>query len=683
MAFPASTLVFLLSVLAADESAPPPPLPAPAVREHVTVHATRLTDQEVPLEQVPAEVTVITREEIERSGASTLQDVLALETGVLVHDQVGNDLEKTLDLRGFTRGTGTAVFVDGVRQNDPRNNAFTLEALPLEAVDRVEVTRGSAAGLNGGGTEAGVIHVLTRRGESFGGSLRAAAGSDGARKGSAYLGGRAGKTDLFASLGHDGGDGFRARNGDSDVDRFAAGAGRPFGAHRLDFTAMASRLQAGAPGALTPEEFAADPWQNQYNLVDGNEAKSAQASLAYQGSFGNLWSVASDVYARGVETELLTTGRAAAAGFSGFFLDGDTRLLGSGVQTSRRGQRASTTAGVEWSQGRADDRGWLTDPPDYKPPAGSAPDSDNRTERRSFAVFVRQSLTPTPHWTLQAGLRSDRDRTEYQDHLDATKDAARSFSQVTGRAGLTWNPDGRNGLWVAYAQSFLAPTAEQLFAFPLFGSNPDLEPQRSSSVELGYRVFSGDSFELTTALFRTDTRDEVVFVPNTDPGSPSFGRNENAGESRRDGLSASVKGRIADRVSWFLRATALDATFRTGPDAGKDIPLVPDLTAAAGIDVDLGSAWLVHLDVLHVGEQVLDNDNANARTPLPDFTLVNARVVWQAVSALRLFVEGRNVLDEIYATRGIFGFDFVSNRPDAFWTPAPGRRFLAGAQWTF
>src|SRR5262245_148932 len=150
-------LFSLLPALAADEDTDDADV-------HVVVTATRLDDRPAQAAEIPASVTVIDREAIERSGARTVQDLLAQEAGVIVYDQVGNDVEKTLDLRGFTGGRGIAVFLDGARINDPRNNAVALEQVPLSAVERIEVTRGSSASLAGGGAEAGVIRIVTRRG---------------------------------------------------------------------------------------------------------------------------------------------------------------------------------------------------------------------------------------------------------------------------------------------------------------------------------------------------------------------------------------------------------------------------------------------------------------------------------------------------------------------------------------
>ena len=78
---------------------------------------------------------------------------------------------------------------------------------------------------------------------------------------------------------------------------------------------------------------------------------------------------------------------------------------------------------------------------------------------------------------------------------------------------------------------------------------------------------------------------------------------------------------------------------------------------------------------------------------LPAYTVVNARVSWSvsgarwggAGSALRgltLYLEARNLLDETYASRGIYAFDFSTFSNEIFLTPAPGRRILAGARWS-
>ena len=674
MAFPVrlvclATLFLLPSVPAAEESG------QQTVKEHLTVHATRLPDEEEPVDSVPAHVTVLTREDLERSGARTLQDALALQAGVILYDQVGNDVEKTLDLRGFAEGTGTAVFLDGVRLNDPRNNATALESIPLEAVERIEITRGSAAGLIGGGAEAGVIRVITRQGGEPGGSLSAAGGSDGALRAAGHVAAAFGGVELFASAAHDETDGFRTVNGQSDLDRYAFRAGLPLATdHRLAFTAFVSHLDAGAPGALEQGEADADFWQNQFNVVDGNDTRTRQAALAYQGRLNGAWSLAADLSLRDLNAEILTTGRSAAL-FGGFLLDEDARTLGSTVEATHRAGRSTLSLGLEWWDGRVDARGWLTDPADLTVPDPPDPITDNRSTRRTGAAFVRESFALDAHWTLQAGVRADRDRFEFEEHApfaSGPPHEARTFSDVTGRVGATWNPSPAWGAFAAFSESFLPPTPEQLFALGDFGSNPELDPERARAWELGARS-RAISLDLTASVFLIDTRDEIVF----DPTVGLFGTNVNAGETRRKGLEVSARGPAGPRVSWFGQVTLMDATFRAGDAAGNDVPLVPGQRVAVGADVQLWRTLRLHADALHVGSQVLDNDQGNAAPELPAYTILSARLSWQVHRNVVLFAEGRNLLDERYATRGIFAFE------DVFITPAPGRRWFGGATLTF
>ncbi len=145
--------------------------------------ATRLSDREDPARDVPASTTVLTRAQIAASGALTVQGLLSRLAGAIFFDQVGNGIQTTFDLRGFTGG-GITVLVDGARINDPRNNAVMLETIGLDSIERIEVTRGAAAATVGGGSAAGVVNLVTRSGSGpAGGGLAGGYGSYGTANG--------------------------------------------------------------------------------------------------------------------------------------------------------------------------------------------------------------------------------------------------------------------------------------------------------------------------------------------------------------------------------------------------------------------------------------------------------------------------------------------------------------------
>ena len=665
------------------------------VEETLTVTDTRLRGEPESLPRVPAHVTVIDRDEIRRSGSRTLQELLALEAGVVVYDQVGNDLAKSLDLRGFT-GSGIKLFLDGVPLNDPRSNALVLELVPLAALERVEITRGSTAALGGGGAEAGVVNLWTGRADP-GGSLSLAAGGFGSFELEGDLRQRLGRADLFLAGSFYETDGFRDNSG-GELRRLAGKLGWDLGGgRRLELAVVDAKEDLGAPGALTRAELDSDRERAPFNRLDVLGEGLTQASASFHGPLVGGVTLAANIFVRSRDSEILTTGRAAPL-FGGFFLDSEAAIVGSTVQAERvwsaGGWRNRLSGGVEWLDGDTDARGFFTPPADPGRVDASALGSDNTAERRALGLFLQNSWSPRPEWSLVAGLRYDRDEVGYVERTpDPTNQAARTYSELSLRAGASWSPSDRSTVYLSFGEGFLPPTVEELFSFPLFGSNAELRPEDSESWEIGARRRLGGGGRLEAAAFRIDTRDEIIF----DPGSPVglFGANVNAGSTRRSGVEVALSLPFRGPARMFANLTLMDTELRSGANRGNALPLVPEERLAIGVETGLGDNLRLRLDALWVGEQVLDNDEANTQGTLDAYTVVNARLAWSPPFGRRraagadestgpvLFVEARNLLDESYESRGIFAFDFAAGRNDVFLTPAPARQLMAGLEWGF
>jgi iron complex outermembrane receptor protein len=672
------------------------------VTETIEVRASRLPDRPVRSIDVPGHVSVLDRDEIEGSPAVTLQDLLAPHSGVLVYDQTGNFVQKLFDLRGFTSGTGTTVYLDGVRLNDPRNNALSLDLVPLGAIERVELIRGSDAAMAGGGSQAGAMHILTRRADGFAGSLAAAGGSLGTSRLEGDIGFASGRFDLLVTGNTERTDGFRV-NGTVDREAVTARAGFDAGSgRRVSLTTAWSNTDAGTPGSVTPEELAEDPAQSPYNAVDFLDRGGSMVTLAFDGPVGRDLSVAASIYRREGRTESLTTGRAAAAFGQGFLADLDTTTVGAVGQVTHDRRWARTAnrfvAGAEWLDGDTTALGWFVSPDEPGGADSSDPGSNNESGRVTRSVFAEDSFSPTPRWTVVLGLRQDRDEIAYTDRQSSgTPGSTKTYSRLSPRAGVTWKPAVRTAIYVSYGESFLPPTTEQLFAFPGFGSNPDLEPQLSATSEVGWKQTWAEGTDLAVALFRIETENEIVFDPTSTPSDP-YGRNVNAGETSRTGIEADARVRLVRGWSLLGAVTFLDATY--GDDVrgrkGATIPLVPGATAYLGVDGSLPGRVGLRVEARWVGEQWLEGDERNERRRLGAYTVVNLRVSWVAWvpgvekrgraggrGGVELFAEVGNLLDEAYATRGIWAYDFLAGAESAFLTPAPPRTWLGGVAWKF
>jgi iron complex outermembrane receptor protein len=661
------------------------------VDEQVLVTATRLDDKGVPQGDVAAHVTIIDRRQIETSGARNLQDLLSEHSGVVLIDQVGNDVQKSLDLRGFSGGKGVAVFIDGTRINDSRNNLASLEQVPLDAIERVEVTRGPSAALAGGGAEAGVIRVITRRGTLPNASVSASGGTFNTARLDATYGGHFGRYDLFLSGAYDTTDGFRPNSG-GDQKRFDVSGGVDLGSdRRLGLVLLSSSLDYGAPGALTLAEFQADPWQNGYNLLDGSDVVDRQASLTFQGSVGDGFSLAATLAYRSSDAQTLSTGRAAAT-YGGFFLDGEGGTWSAVAQAARAMATSHgshlVAFGFEASDGSTDSIGYFTSPADPGAYDPSAPSSRNDAGAGNAGLFAQDTWTISPRWGVTLGARADRSRASYVETIPGTTSGSKTFSEISLHAGATLHATAAVDLYASYGDGFLPPTPEQLYAFPFFGSNPDLDPEDARAYEFGLKT-RGRFGSLDAALFWTDTANEIVFDPTPTPTDP-FGRNVNAGTTRRRGIELSARGPVARGLATFANVTYTDSTFTNGPNDGAEVPLVPNWRIAAGIDASLPRGFGLRADALYVGSQVLDNDPGNDQARLAAYTVVNLKAGWERTprtgesprgGRLGVFVEALNLFDERYATRGIYAFDFSTSSSADFVTPAPGRRYLAGVTW--
>ncbi len=126
--------------------------------------------QAISLQQEPQSVTVITREDMEKKGASNvseaLADVLGLDSSRGSQNSTSAMGGHQLMLRGMNTNQ-TLVLVDGHRLADEdtgqTQNVYILSRLDVSQVERIEVLRGPAGAMYGSDAMGGVIQILTKR----------------------------------------------------------------------------------------------------------------------------------------------------------------------------------------------------------------------------------------------------------------------------------------------------------------------------------------------------------------------------------------------------------------------------------------------------------------------------------------------------------------------------------------
>lgn len=155
------------------------------LQHEVIVTATRI---ETPIKEIASSVTVITKQELEQMKKTTvieaLQEVLGLS--VIQSGPVGGSA--SVMLRG-ANSEHTLVMIDGVELNDPMtpSRSCDLSHLTVEIIERIEILRGPQSTLYGSDAMAGVINIITKKGQgkprfhlsSVGGSYKTFQGTAG------------------------------------------------------------------------------------------------------------------------------------------------------------------------------------------------------------------------------------------------------------------------------------------------------------------------------------------------------------------------------------------------------------------------------------------------------------------------------------------------------------------------
>ena len=684
--------------------------PATPLVERVRV-AGRLSDKPEEPARIPAHVTVYTREQILASGAATVQDFLAMHSDFVVFDEVGNGVQATADLRGFNTGslaTSALVMVDGVRFNEPDTDFASFVLVPLSDVERIEVVRGSSSALFGEGGLGGAINVVTRDG-SDASPLAAtlSGGSFGTQDYRLSSGGARGNLTYYGGFERRLSEGFRD-NSDVRISWFQGGADYKLDDRQalgIDLTAGSNHLNQ--PGALTAAELEQDRTQNPFNEHDFSATDLLMPSLHYRLRLDNGFSLTSRLSYRDADDDAFVGGR-SSLGSNASVDRGSVAWTAQGAHEMQLAgeRRNQMIAGLEISRDAFDTDQARTDAQGTPLPSSDFSYSVSQADstRRLLGVFLQDTWSFSARWSATAGIRLDEVRLK-SDGNQAFYDfppptftpvftqrvtgGERDFSQLSPKLGVNFNPSDSDAFYAGYSRGFRAPTVIELFAFPIFFSNPELKPVLSDDYEAGWDHRFERGVSLAINAFWIDVRDEIFFVM-TDPSSFT-GSNLNLPSTRRRGAVFTLRSPLGHGVIGELSGTYTDATFRSAfadanignqVEPGDRLPQIPRLKLSAGVTLPIRSSWSVGIQDIYVGSQVLTSDLANVAPKLDPYNLLNARVAYGR-GGWSAFAQIDNLLDSDYSTRGIYAFNFGSFAFDQFYTPAPGRNAYLGVSWRY
>lgn len=637
-------LVWLLGVIAISLMADEPSRKLAVFESSMTVYGERIPIEQKEIINTPAPIVVITQEEIKEKGVKTFSELIETAEGALGRDITGNPVERSVDLRGFPAGTSVAVFLDGVRLNNISDNSMNFEIIPIEIIDRVEIYSGALAPLYGGGAIGGVINIITKKGEAIPRiDLVYGAGSFGTRDQKANFSFSKDKFTLFSSFSLRYAQGYRENDG-YRIDDGLIKMGYSFDEKKsLSFLFKYEGGAISAPGALTEEEMRQNRKQSPFNKYDGSRGRHKIYALTYSQKIGENSNFVIETFERIHLNDILTTGRSK----TGFQTNSDEKMGGAVVQFS---QTLPCPKGIfEWSsaleyqKGRDVSKGFYTD--FYGEKLFSA--TSTKTDEENFGGYFKASYTLSK-WRFDAGYRKDNTKYDYQDFFTPKNGEGKTFNEGTIRSSISYFVSEDNILFAAFSEGYKIPTVIELFSYPGFYSNPNLEPSRVNDYEIGYKYF-GEKFRAKITLYKMFLRDEVVFVL-TDP-LWFIGMNQNIGKSYRKGIEGDFSFELPKDYELNFSGTLRKAKVTEGIYIGKEIPMVAKTIANISLIKRFEKSF-VNLGARYVSSQYLDNDLTNEREKLPSFVVAFLNINYTK-GPINIEVTFDNLFNKKYSTRGV------------------------------
>lgn len=614
-----------------------------------------------------------------------LSDALRALPGLEIQNRHNFAVGERVSVRGFGARAqfgvrGLRAILDGIPATLP-DGQTTLDHVDPAALGRVELLRGPGSAWWGNGA-GGVLLMETRRpapGRRL--DAQASVGELGRRELTARAtDGGEGPGDASTSLSvtHLRWDGFRTdpldggTYGAAERTVLTALHGLTLGSGELRVSAVGLDLDAENPGSL-PADSLGDPdrsaWGNNVRQRTGKTVRQGQLGASWRGAVAGL---GADVAAWGVARELRNpipgTVVDVERGAGGVRLSVDGRTPGVG----------SWGGGVE-VEVQSDDRR------NYENDGGrdGALTLDQTERVRTLALFLRGGLR-LGRADLRGAVRWDAVRFEADDRFVAAGDpddsGVRTLDALSPSLGLVV-PAGGVTVFGSVASFLETPTTTELVNRPDGGGgfNPDLEPTRGWTGEVGLRGGLGRGIGWEVVAFRTALTDELVpFEVPSDPGRTYF---RNAGESTHRGFELALRGDLGGGLGFRSAFTRVDARFASGLGEGLDGNRIPGrapnrfetrFTAERrGVGAALDLTWTDAVPV---------DDAGTAEAP--SWFRADLKLGLDPVRAGRTTVqpwaEIGNVFDEDYV-----GSVTVNAFGGRYFEPAPGRTFSLGLRVAF
>lgn len=683
-----------VSVHAQDASSTPSPtLEAITVSEERGV-ATPLVQKstagsrlELTPFETPASIAIVEGALIRALGTSSVIDAKTLAPGISSANSPGNG-GNVLNARGFTGVNSVKQLYNGLELA----NAGGVVSFPFDPwnVERIEALYGPASVLYGAGAIGGAVNVVSKRPNPTQSSHEVGLGLGGDNSWHRALSSTGPLGNGFSyrvDLSH--------RSSDNWVDRGDSETLAGSASLRYDVSPQLNFILAADYGRQKPMHYLGTPVFNGAPVA-GTETKNyniADSDLYFQDRWLTLdtqWQPWSDVSVHNtlyslehnrryrdvtVFTYLPATSAVRRTSYRDISYSRQTQ---EGINTYAKfsgqiaGRKNQFLAGVQLERSRYDrfdnNRGGSSTVDALKPVPGRYRDAWQGESIPMYfldlertGVFFENHLTLSERWSVVAGLRHDRYRTEREDR-QSNKITNGKVSGTSASLGVVFNPVADVAL---YGQ--VATAQDPVTSLASIGANQQgFGLSAGRQVELGLKQsLWGGRLDWTLAAYHLVKKDLLT----ANLANPTL--QEQVGQQSSRGIEASASTRLG---KWRLEinGTLLDPKFddfsaQVGGAARQlagNVPMtVPKRSANLAAFWNFAPDWSARTALQYVGQRYVNNTNTAS---LPSYTVVNAGIHWRATKGVSLDLRLDNVFDKSYATQGS-EVQWILGRPRTLW----------------
>jgi iron complex outermembrane receptor protein len=603
------------------------------------------------LNQVPANVKVITRDEIDNSSSNTIPQVLSQIGGLQVRglNSSSLNLDASVDMGGFgpSGNSTTVVLVDGIRINPIDSGSVDWQSIPIDSIERIEILQGGAGVQYGNGAVGGVINIITNGNKKNINQASSTYGTWGTLINNAIFKNTVAKTTYQLSANTSNTNGWRpntaanAYSVDAKIMQDLGGNDRVFvdGYYGYTNSQIASPVVglvgSGNPLSVRPQNAGNNYTVNNSGFRQGltktlSESYVVELDTSYNNKTTFFYSPQAD-YFTSLDPNNQNYGYAGSAmnnKLQGWQLAVSPRLKANFAGVG------STIFGYDFSKAnQAGGNG-------YSPISQAiinanvygnyynnlTSDSQSATQINN-SVYVMQRVPLGNIVEASGGFRRQVQQASTSNtSISAANGTVSNTQQFAANAGdLALNVNYLPGqrIYAKWNQSFRFPNIDEYWGFAYDANwvgrtvfNGILQPQTTQTYEIGGN-WTILNTRLTSSIFKSMTQNEISYNPTT-------GYNYNSiYQTNRGGVLFDVSSNISSSFNVGTGGKYQKSYYANGPYAGNSIPIVPDTTLNARANYLISSKWAVGGVVNYISNQYYDaGPNSYSAAPvMPSYVI--------------------------------------------------------------